>query len=621
MADAEADRAVAAETDAENRAEQKYQAALKEVQSCEQAHQAAESVAKMQQVDQEVRELQRKRVGLEAAIAPLETELKALEKQELALQETLDHLKLELASQVCEWQWEMDGGVFKAYDAETQRRLEAAYVTEGPNMCQQVKGTTDEGVEETWNVLVSYGKWRQIHAEDKRRRRPVQRVPHVPDKSPEIAEAIKMMYERRMDAEERPQATCCFAPWRLSRKDEQQQRRSSEQMESLQAVIDAAVSQVQSRDSLAREREQLIRVHNRRLELQAKQAHEHNNLCRQIDSLKAQLTVKILERDNVVESLAAKGHYQTLQRPDHWTITASKSNPFVPVPAEDNLSLWSALRAIVQTTRGNELSVNGRDHAPGQNYNQLELARAWRVQDVDLHRKVSASQAKVAVDSARAKHSYLPPDLLTLLETRGCAQLLPGKGLLKANEKWLLHGTRPEVIMDLVTEGFSERLASISGGMFGCGSYFAEDSAKSDQYVSRDDKFDSSSRLHSCLYSAESDHPENVYYMLLCRVSLGAFLRTKSVVHEGKSLLDAGAAEYVFDERFRAKPRFAKELSRIPNVDPVARHHSLVVEYGGDGYDVHRFREFVVFHGDYVYPEYLLAYKRVTIRRPIGSEQ
>ena len=36
-------------------------------------------------------------------------------------------------------------------------------------------------------------------------------------------------------------------------------------------------------------------------------------------------------------------------------------------------------------------------------------------------------------------------------------------------------------------------------------------------------------------------------------------------------------------------------------------HHSLIAELGSS---IGRFREFVLFHGEYVYPEYLIAYQR-----------
>ena len=60
----------------------------------------------------------------------------------------------------------------------------------------------------------------------------------------------------------------------------------------------------------------------------------------------------------------------------------------------------------------------------------------------------------------------------------------------------------------------------------------------------------------------------------------------------------------------------ARELVNVPasekhsasgQAPPGFNYHSLVVETGGA---VKRFREFVVFHREYVYPEFVVAYQR-----------
>ncbi len=54
-------------------------------------------------------------------------------------------------------------------------------------------------------------------------------------------------------------------------------------------------------------------------------------------------------------------------------------------------------------------------------------------------------------------------------------------------------------------------------------------------------------------------------------------------------------------------PVNTREVAPIPGTSPPSPHHGVVVEnHGGI-----RFREFVTFHGEYAYPEYLLAYTRV----------
>ena len=53
-------------------------------------------------------------------------------------------------------------------------------------------------------------------------------------------------------------------------------------------------------------------------------------------------------------------------------------------------------------------------------------------------------------------------------------------------------------------------------------------------------------------------------------------------------------------------------LKEIPEAGIPLPYHSLLAETGprAQGYAIERFREFVVFNGALVYPEYLLAYKR-----------
>jgi hypothetical protein len=45
----------------------------------------------------------------------------------------------------------------------------------------------------------------------------------------------------------------------------------------------------------------------------------------------------------------------------------------------------------------------------------------------------------------------------------------------------------------------------------------------------------------------------------------------------------------------------------VAGVTPPVHHHALLAETGGR---VDRYREFVVFRDEYVYPEYVLAYRR-----------
>merc|ERR1719235_2621681 len=52
------------------------------------------------------------------------------------------------------------------------------------------------------------------------------------------------------------------------------------------------------------------------------------------------------------------------------------------------------------------------------------------------------------------------------------------------NECWFFHGTAPERLVQILSTGLNERLAS--SGLFGAGAYFCDRIEKADQYVTPD---------------------------------------------------------------------------------------------------------------------------------------
>ena len=83
--------------------------------------------------------------------------------------------------------------------------------------------------------------------------------------------------------------------------------------------------------------------------------------------------------------------------------------------------------------------------------------------------------------------------------------------------------------------------------------------------------------------------------MFFCRALLGCSIRTQ----DGNTDLDCpGRSVWSSPKR---------ELGAVAGSSPPVLHHSLVAETGGK---IARFREFVMYHGDRIYPEYLVAYQR-----------
>ena len=158
----------------------------------------------------------------------------------------------------------------------------------------------------------------------------------------------------------------------------------------------------------------------------------------------------------------------------------------------------------------------------------------------------------------------------------------------------LLHCTKPDSLLSIISGGPNERF---SGGLFGNGTYFAEDAGKNDQYVGVDERYDAASELHKRLYAHGAHHPGKVYYLLVCRVALGHHVRT---VASGRGATNADDGSPVFPISFR-------ELAAVPNVTPPVHYHALLADVLSVGA---LYREVVVFHSELIYPEYVLAYQR-----------
>ena len=121
-------------------------------------------------------------------------------------------------------------------------------------------------------------------------------------------------------------------------------------------------------------------------------------------------------------------------------------------------------------------------------------------------------------------------------------------------------------------------------------------SGKNDQYVTRDPRHGAHPELHRQLYESARHPNESVYYLLLCRVTAGMVARTR----DGVTKLDGGGGSV-----FCAAGN--RELAQVAGATPPVHHHAMLAETGGR---VERYREIVVFHDEYVYPEYVLAYRR-----------
>lgn len=229
-------------------------------------------------------------------------------------------------------------------------------------------------------------------------------------------------------------------------------------------------------------------------------------------------------------------------------------------------------------------------------YSGFHYVQAWRLQHSGLWGEYAASRAHLASVQLPALHAAKLR--VPRAHLRGAyeelAKQLPAQLNRDINEVYLSHGTKPETILAVMNEGLNERF---SGGLFGHGTYLAEDVAKNDQYVTYDETHGKHKELHCMLFDKTGiNHPGHILYVFFCRAVLGYCLRTK----DGKTGMDAGSRRSIWSSD-------SKELAAIQGSSPPALHHSLLAE---TGQKIARYREFIVFHGRRLYPEYLVAYQR-----------
>jgi hypothetical protein len=269
-----------------------------------------------------------------------------------------------------------------------------------------------------------------------------------------------------------------------------------------------------------------------------------------------------------------------------------------------------SLEAVIQAENPKWLG-KGKDVSKKYGpYDSLKLACAWKVDHPRNRSKYTAGVERVQeelklLEKKGIDVSYVPGLPVKTNRVRGFT-------LSQAcNEVILLHGTNPDRLLDLLSTGLNERFSGIGAGTaFGDGVYLAEDAGKTDQYVGLDSAYDPSSELHKLLYSETVPHPVDVFYVLVVRAALGFPVRTQHTLDnsdEANTHALRAARVTSMDNGAPIFPVNCRELSAVPGVMPTIYHHSLIAELGQD---IVRYREFVLFHGDYVHIDYVIAYHR-----------
>ncbi|CAK9006731.1 unnamed protein product [Durusdinium trenchii] len=161
---------------------------------------------------------------------------------------------------------------------------------------------------------------------------------------------------------------------------------------------------------------------------------------------------------------------------------------------------FEALKKLFVVTQPEQLG-KGRDCKDyGRKYSNLQLHCAWQIEHPSLWEKYNAERNDVLRNMKKLeRNSIETPSWKSKLDENSPA--LPDELCTAIGEKHLLHGTSPKHLLDILDQGFNDKLAS-SKGMFGAGAYFAEDPEKIDQYTREDPGYMTPGLepLHSRLY-------------------------------------------------------------------------------------------------------------------------
>jgi hypothetical protein len=196
-------------------------------------------------------------------------------------------------------------------------------------------------------------------------------------------------------------------------------------------------------------------------------------------------------------------------------------------------------------------------------YSKLELHRAYRVENDAVWAAYNAT--RVHCQGTAGPNGALPTP-------RTCERnpWLWSSGLCRAaNEVYLWHGADKKTSEAIVQGGFDPRFAQL--GLFGCGTYFAECSSKSDQY---------------CRPEPISDPIDGSYFIFLARVIMG---------------------KYTVIRKRDPPTNFMAPDKKVP---PPVPGDTVPFDSVYADYDPHKYREHVVYKGCQAYPEYLIEYNR-----------
>lgn len=258
---------------------------------------------------------------------------------------------------------------------------------------------------------------------------------------------------------------------------------------------------------------------------------------------------QITQAINVTETtvdMATPAHWQSRER---GAIAVRRQ-----VSAEDRGTWPKDVTTREQLTKALTQTMHSSCHSQFFAEHRVHITSIQRVENVQLWQRFCVARQALA-------RKGLPPPISP--PVRDVCPMLDSS----TNEYWLWHGTRASNIEAIVREGLDEHLSRLEG-LYGAGIYFSDEACKALQY---------------------SDQ-EGPRHLLFCRVVLGRPYYTKDALRSLRSLKNLKSYQDLVE-----KPDPEGHCSVIANPGAMKGHPH--------GQQFHR--EFVVFDGAAVYPEYI----------------
>eukprot|EP00930_Biecheleria_cincta_P047334 TRINITY_DN32792_c0_g1_i1.p1 TRINITY_DN32792_c0_g1~~TRINITY_DN32792_c0_g1_i1.p1 ORF type:complete len:717 (-),score=106.36 TRINITY_DN32792_c0_g1_i1:77-2134(-) len=194
-----------------------------------------------------------------------------------------------------------------------------------------------------------------------------------------------------------------------------------------------------------------------------------------------------------------------------------------------------------------------------------KVRRVVRVEDSEMWGRYERKRDRIRSQRTRKGQMPLPkldqPVLTDEVANRHPDRFDPLDNTL--NEVYLWHGTNVRTALAIAQDDFRMDMAGSNiGSMYGSGCYLAESITKADEYATDE----------------PGGYYSGIFAVLLCRVVLGRFYYTQDRDEEAGSQVQQGNYDSTVGDR-------AKKVGT--------------------------FREFVVYHSDEIYPEYIVLYSRI----------